>query len=82
MSKEKVTVELDIEDAQEIANYMEKKASQIDWILDNRPPAKNKIAELDASAKRLVRVSAIIKKALHSRALENEKVVKINANRK
>jgi hypothetical protein len=76
MSKVKVTVEFDVDVAQELAASTETTVSKIDWVLENRT-VKNK-EELDERAKKLTIAATAVKKALHARALANEeKVVKI-----
>jgi hypothetical protein len=66
-----VIIELDVQDAQELAFTAGKQASRIDWVLENTPPKPSQIADLDLRAKRLTRATNIIKIALTERVLNN-----------
>lgn len=67
----KITVEMEIEDAQELASTAETMVNRIDWTLENRPPKASQQASMDMRAKQLTRAANAIKKALSERAKEN-----------
>lgn len=77
MATNKITIELTIEAAQELASTASTTANKIDWVLENRPPKKAQAAVLDERAKLLTKTATLIETALHKRALENENVVKM-----
>jgi hypothetical protein len=72
----KMSVELEVEQYQELLFTARKKANDIDWVLENRYPTKPGQAKLlDDRAKMLTITAMLIEKALNERALTN--VVKI-----
>jgi hypothetical protein len=77
MPKEKVTIELDVDIAQELASSTETTVSKMDWVLENKSPRN--AADLDERAKKLTKAATAIKTALHARAKAN--VVKIGAKK-
>jgi hypothetical protein len=69
---QKVTIELDVQQAQELASTARTTIKKIDWVLENTPPKKpGQAADLDARAKILTLAANTIEAALHARALEN-----------
>lgn len=83
MPKELITIELDVELLQEINFTIKKKARDIDYVLDNRPPSKHEdVVKLDNRARLLTKTATLIDKALNDRAKVDPKIVKISANRK
>jgi hypothetical protein len=65
-----VMIELQVDDAQEVASTIRTVVSKIDWVLENNPPRKPGDAErLDMRAKTLTIVAEHIETTLHQRAL-------------
>jgi hypothetical protein len=64
-------LEVDVEDAQELARTLRTLVRRIDWTLENNPPKKetDKV-DLDARAKQLTIIASDVEAALHKRALE------------
>jgi hypothetical protein len=67
----KITIELEVEDAQELASSAERLSSNIDWVLENKPPKQSQIAAMDLRSKQLIRAATTIKIYLNDRALAN-----------
>ena len=83
VAKNKISIEFDVEAAQELASTCNSTARKIDWILDNRPPNRKGEAErLDIRAKLLTKTGALIEKALNDRAKANDSNVVKMATKK
>jgi hypothetical protein len=65
-----VMIELQVDDAQEVASTLRTTVKKIDWVLENNPPRRSGDAErLDERAKTLTIVAEHIETILHQRAL-------------
>jgi hypothetical protein len=75
----KVTVEFEVEQAQELAITARAAVKKIDYVLDNPKPGMKpgQISDLDVRAKLLTITAQIIEDVLHARALANSNVVKM-----
>jgi hypothetical protein len=72
----KITIELEVEQAQELASTVRTTVKKIDWVLENTPPKKpGQAKDLDARAKLLTLAANTIEEALNARALANSNVV-------
>jgi hypothetical protein len=77
MKVPKITIEFEVEQAQEIASTIRTTVKKIDFVLDN-PPLKmrpGQISDLDARAKLLTTAAQHIEDMLNARALANSNVV-------
>jgi hypothetical protein len=81
---DKVTIDFDIEAAQELASTIRTLVRKIDWTLDNSPLRVAEKAKLDVRAALLTRTATLIEDKLNSRALkiQEDKVVIIKTGRK
>jgi hypothetical protein len=78
----KVTIEFEVEQAQELASTAKIQVKRIAWVLENNPPTKKGAAEdLVTRLEQLTKATTAIDAALNQRALANAKVVKIGAKR-
>jgi|GEM_PF-3425653 hypothetical protein len=77
VAMEKVTIEFEIAQAQEVASTIRTTVKKIDFVLDNPPPKMKpgQLSDLDVRAKILTVAAQTIEDKLHARALAN--VVKI-----
>ena len=67
----KITIELEVEDAQELASSAERLSNNIDWVLENKPPKQSQSVAMDLRSKQLIRAATTIKIYLNDRALAN-----------
>jgi hypothetical protein len=72
----KISIELEVSDAQEVASTLRTTVKKIDWVLDNKPPSKpGASADLDSRAQQLTKIAEQIETMLHDRARANANVV-------
>jgi hypothetical protein len=73
----KISIEYEVEDAQEILSTTETLVNRISWVLENKPPSKpNELRLLELRLAQLARISLTTRIALNERAKAN--VVNIN----
>lgn len=72
VTKAKISIELNVDVAQEVHYSLESLLKKIDWVLENQPPRKpSQLEALQIRRELLERASLNFKDALNNRALEN-----------
>jgi hypothetical protein len=82
VAKNKISIEFDIEVAQELAFTCGTTAIKIDWVLENSPPKASQAKAMDERAKILTKTATLIEKALSDRAKINDNNVVKMATKK
>jgi hypothetical protein len=76
-----VTVELNVDQAQELLGTAETKVKQIDWVLENKPPKEADKAKLDTRAKLLTLAATVLRTALNERAKAESNIIKMSGKK-